>query len=182
MKHNARIVVAFVHFQLIWWTCVWGAAWGLGGAATVFALALMIHHFYLSENRWVDAQLLVASVGIGLTVDSLLALLGAYQFGENTYNTPIPPVWLLAIWGAFGLTYRYLLGWLRGRYLIAAALGAVFGPFTYVMGAESGAMWVSVEPGHLVLMALAWLLVLPVMDALHRWIVPSAAQPGIHTG
>lgn len=182
MNHKYRVVVAFVHFQLIWWTCVWGAAWGFGGAATVFALAVMVHHFYLSENRWAEVQILVASAGLGLAIDSLLSVLGAYQFAESLHRAPLPPAWLLAIWGAFGLTYRYLLGWLKGRYLIAAALGAALGPFTYVMGAQSGAMWVSVAPGHLALMALAWLWVLPALDGLHRWVVPPVVEPGVHTG
>jgi hypothetical protein len=40
----------------------------------------------------------------------------------------------------FVMTLRHSLGWLRGRYLLAAALGAVAGPLAYWAGSKLGAI------------------------------------------
>jgi len=51
----------------------------------------------------------------------------------------LAPVGILALWGSFSLMSIDGLGWLRGKRLLAAALGAVGAPFAYIGGISLGA-------------------------------------------
>jgi hypothetical protein len=74
------------------------------------------------------------------------------------------PVWLVALWAMFGTTLRGSLSALAGRYGLAAVLGAVAGPLSYLGGAKLGA--VTLHPNRAVsiaALAVGWSVVMPLL-------------------
>jgi hypothetical protein len=67
------------------------------------------------------------------------------------------------MWLNFGTTIHVSLSWLAERYTLAAALGVIGGPLTYLAAARLGA--VDLTPAHwsLTALALTWGAVLPFL-------------------
>jgi hypothetical protein len=66
--------------------------------------------------------------------------------------------------GGFGTTLRGSLSWLVGRYALAAVLGAVAGPLSYLDGAKLGA--VTLHPSRafsIAALAVGWAVVMPLL-------------------
>jgi len=62
----------------------------------------------------------------------------------------------------FATTLNASLGWLAGRYRLAAALGAICGPVSYVAGARLGAIELPAHAGlSLTAIAIVWAGVMP---------------------
>ena len=50
----------------------------------------------------------------------------------------LAPYWIVALWMLFATTLNVTFRWLQPRPALAAALGAVFGPVSYIAGAAVG--------------------------------------------
>jgi hypothetical protein len=74
----------------------------------------------------------------GVLLDGALAMSGLLR-----YATPAPavptggaPLWILALWLSFALTFNHSLAWLRSRPAAAVLLGALGGPLAYASAAR----------------------------------------------
>lgn len=68
------------------------------------------------------------------------------------------------MWLLFSTSLSGTLKWLQGRYLVAALLGAVFGPLSYVAGGRLGAIESNQDFLLTVLvLAVVWGLVVPLL-------------------
>ena len=174
-------------YQCVWFACVWAASRGHGW---VGPLAL------LPFSAWVigrvdggaDALLLPAAVLVGLVLDTLLAASGLVAYAAPLPFAQVAPLWILAIWGAFGLTLRHSFRFLHGRRGLAAALGAVGAPMAY-LGAARG--WHAVAFPHgatpaAIALGAAWAVVLPGLIGLagrvERTSAPPPSRTTIHVG
>jgi hypothetical protein len=59
---------------------------------------------------------------------------------------PIVPPWITALWIGFATLPRFSLAWLRGKPWLAALLGGVAGPLSYLAGVRLGAVAVGAHP------------------------------------
>ncbi|NOT31985.1 MAG: DUF2878 domain-containing protein [Planctomycetes bacterium] len=138
----------FLLFQGAWFVTVAGAARGAVwlGPAT-FAAVVAVHLLLVSERARELRFLLLAGV-LGTIADTVLAALGAtaYPSSEAAWHLPIVPPWITALWIGFATLPRFSLAWLVRRPGLAALLGAVGGPLSYLAGARLGAVAVSSEP------------------------------------
>lgn len=160
-----RKLLNFALFQAGWFACVLGGARGLPFlAVTVSAVVIALNMAFVSTQRGRDAGLLLAATLIGFCVDSACLLLGAFTPTGASAHPFISPLWLILLWPVFATTLRASLGWLAGRYWLAAALGAVGGPLSYLAGARLGAA--VLHPNRffgLAVIAVAWAAVTPLL-------------------
>jgi hypothetical protein len=71
---------------------------------------------------------------------------------------------MVALWFAFATTMHTSLGWLAGRYRLAALLGVVGGPLSYYSGARLGALSFPEElVTSLLIIGLVWAAAMPTL-------------------
>lgn len=160
-----RKLVNFVMFQLGWFVCVLSGAHGVQWAAVLVIGAMLAVHFaFLSEDRRVDGMTLAVAGVLGSLADSAVAAAGFIRFASPWPIAWLEPLWMALLWLNFSTTLNASLSWLRGRYVLAALLGAVGGPLAYFGGVKLGAIEIAQNPllayG---LVALAWAAVMPVL-------------------
>ncbi len=82
------------------------------------------------------------------------------------------------MWLLFSTSLNGTLKWLQGRYLVAALLGAVFGPLSYVAGGRLGAIEFNQDFLLTVLvLAVVWGLVVPLLAWLAKRMVTEKILP-----
>lgn len=160
----------YVLFQAGWFACVMSAAHGqplLGLIAVVLILGL---HLSLARDLRNELKLVLACAAIGLVLDSLLLATGWVSYPNGNWIPGVAPYWIVALWLLFSTTLNLSMGWLKGRAWMAALLGAVGGPLSYVAGQKLGAIRLENPEAALVAIAIAWALVTPLLCLLaQRW-------------
>ena len=165
-------------FYAGWFACVLGAAYGWPAIGPAFAAGVILLHLTTTRDRNREALLVLAVGSLGIFADSTQALLGVFSFPIGSFHSWLCPPWLAAIWMLFATTLNAAMGWLRGRYLIAAALGAVGGPLSYAYGARVGA--IHFESEHtLLILALVWAVVMPTLLVVNRVVVSRRSLPAL---
>jgi len=157
-----------------WWSCVLGGTTGqpwLGPAVVTLYLSI---HFFWSKQRREDAIFILTAGFIGIAVESLKKISGLIVYQADVPGWwGVPPVWMMALWLMFVSTLTASLGWLRGRYALSFALGAMFGPLSYLAGEGLGAISLPLPPfTSIVTFAIIWALLLPLMAWLAEKILP----------
>ncbi|MBP2684960.1 MAG: hypothetical protein H6Q79_2999 [Deltaproteobacteria bacterium] len=180
-----RLLGNLVAFQAGWFACVLGAANGrylLGPAVVAAGVAL---HLALSEDRTGQTLLLAAAAVLGLVVETALSAIGATAPARDAIPSPLPPLWLIALWPNwlialwpnFGAALPVSLRFLRGKTALSAVLGAVAGPGAYYGGARLGALSFPGGDGFgLALLAVVWAVSVPLLVRLSER-VEGAGQP-----
>jgi hypothetical protein len=166
----------FLGYQAVWFLAVYGAGAQRTSpalcAAGVFAAWQLA---YTAEVR-ADLRLIGTALVCGVLIDGSLARSGLVRYAAPAPALPPhgAPLWILALWTAFALTFNHSLRWLAKRPAAAALLGAVGGPLAYLSASRlAGAVQLS-QPAWRGITALAvgWSVAL----ALLAWrAVPAAA-------
>lgn len=151
------MVLNFAAFQLGWVVAVAGAGRGYPLAGVAYALAwLLAHHWRTRPGRLHELVLVLASALFGYAVDSILVMGGVIAFPAYARLGQPSTLWMVCLWLMFAMTLRHSLGWLRGRYLLAAAAGALLGPLAYWAGSRLGAIELREAVGPMVAVGAAW--------------------------
>ena len=160
-----RKILNFVLFQAGWFACVLGGAHGMPVAAVAAAGAVIgVSLRWFSVDRMSDVRLFLAVALIGFCVDTMHLRFGGFALIGDPRFPHLCPLWLVALWAMFGTTLRGSLSWLAGRYGLAALLGAVAGPLSYLGGAKLGA--VTLHPNRafsIAALAVGWAVVMPLL-------------------
>jgi hypothetical protein len=159
----------FAGFQTGWFACVLSAAAGRPVLGPLVVGAVVTANIVWSVERRALVVLAVLAAVIGYAVDSGLVLGGLMSFPPDARLGGPSTLWMVALWVNLAITLRSSLGWLRGRYALAAVLGAVGGPLAYGAGAGLGAITIA-EPMWLALaaVAVAWLAAMPLLLRVDR--------------
>jgi hypothetical protein len=181
-----RNLANFAMFQGVWLAAVLGAARGhmhLGLAAAGGMLAV---HLATLDERSLPARLrelgyVVAAGLAGTLLDGALGLAGwiRYPTSAPLWALPTPPPWILGLWLAFAMLPRYSLRWLRPWPALAALLGALGGPLSFLAGARLGAIAPGSHATYPVL-ALEYAVLVPLLLYLApapRYPKPATPQP-----
>lgn len=159
------IIINFVLFQLAWFCCVLGAAkampW-LGVAATAI---ILLWHFKMAKQAKPEALLLLISLAIGATFDQAMLSYGLIDYAHHGWSNSIVPVWILALWLGFASTLNVSLRWMRNRYLIAIAFGAIGGPLAYLSATKLGALKLQGTLSYIAL-SIGWATITPLLVAI----------------
>ncbi len=160
-----RTAANFVGFQVGWIVAVVGAANGYPYLGPVYAVAwLAIHFRYFCDDREQELVVVAAAVFLGLVFDSLGVFAGLLDFPSHARD--FTTLWMLSLWAMFAATLRHSMAWLRDRYLLAAVLGGIFGPFAYWAGARLSAIELTWQPVSLLWVMVVWVLALPLLTLI----------------
>ena len=155
-------------FQGAWFVAVLGAAGGrpwLGPAAVALVLAI---HLALTDDRPGETKLLLAAGILGFLYDTALVAAGVFLPVQHLLPRPFSPPWMVSLWLNFAATLNVSLAWLKGCYLLAAIFGAAGGAGAYYSGARLGATLGVPDAGGIVILALAWGIMTPLLVWLAR--------------
>jgi hypothetical protein len=158
-----RNLLNFVVFQVAWFACVLGGARGFELAGTLVVVAAVGLHVALAQRAAVAATLVAVVATIGLLWDSLVVTLGLMAYPSGSPSPGLAPVWIVAMWALFATTLNLSLGWLQGRPVLAALLGAVGGPLAYFAGHRLGGIDLPDPALALLVQGLGWALLMPLL-------------------
>lgn len=162
-----RNLVNFAGFQATWWATILSAANGMPWVAVAASATAVMLHLWLFDDRPQEAALVRAAFGVGAVLETGNALAGFTRFTPEPLGLPIAPFWMLLQWMVLGATLRHSFGWIRERYLLAAVLGGIAAPFSYLGGARLGALSVSGTPA-LVAIGIEYAIALPVLLLIEK--------------
>lgn len=172
MRHSSTAkIINFVWFQSIWFLAILFE----DGYLLIIA-ALLAGHIAFSKHKLEDTLFGLAIGLYGSLIDGLLLQAGIFEF-SNQFHWLIP-YWLVTLWMAFGMMLRVSLDYLQGRYWIAAILGAVSGPLSYVAGQRLDAVTFPQSFSvTVVVLAIIWAITVPLWLWLNAKIIARLAQP-----
>jgi len=150
-----KSAVSFLLFQGVWFVAVASAADGRMWPGPLAAAACLAIHLGMIPGRRDRRRELGYALSVALAgsaVDTLLRAAGvtAYPTSATAWPVPTVPPWIASLWLAFATLPRFSLAWLVRRPELAAALGAVGGPLSYLAGSRFGSVAVGEDP------ALTW--------------------------
>lgn len=137
---NRLTLINFALFQIGWFACVLGGAWGWPWVGVAFVGLATLWHLRIVPNPGGEAVLLAVAVAIGALVDSLLPAAGWVVYPSGQLHLLMAPVWIIALWVLFAGTLNMSMKWLRDRYFLALLFGAVGSPMSYYAGSRLGAV------------------------------------------
>jgi hypothetical protein len=163
-----RKIVNVVTFQASWFVAVLGAAHGVPWLGVVVVPIALAVHLALSPD-WRPELLLALSAALtGFAVDSGLIAAGLFTPIPYGFPHPFSSLWMVMLWVNLAMTLNVSMAWLRGRYLLASAFGAVGGPLAYYSGAKLGAMTAIPDFQALLGIAIAWAVAMPALCGLAK--------------
>jgi hypothetical protein len=163
-----RKVINVVLFQAAWFAAVLGAARGTLWLGPLSMIPVLAIHLALQENRRGEVKLLLAAGMLGFLFDTAFVAGGVFTPLQHLFPRPFSPPWMICLWLNFAATLNVSMAWLRGQYILAAAFGAVGGPFAYYSGARLGATEALPTATGMLLLATGWGVMTPFLVWLAR--------------
>ncbi|MBM3793986.1 MAG: DUF2878 domain-containing protein [Acidobacteria bacterium] len=161
-----RSFANLIGFQLVWFTCVLGAAAGMPWLGVGVLLGVLAGHFVFPVAAWRrELALLGAAALLGMAAETLLHQ-GAAVVGypPQAWTGAPAPSWMVALWINFAATLHGCLAWMQGRIPAAALAGALAGPLSYWGGERLGAITLHPDPVHWIVgIGLVWATATPVL-------------------
>lgn len=173
-QSGSKKILNALLFQAGWFACVLG---GDAFAAAALVLILGFHALVIVENQ--REWLVIASIiAVGLVVDNALTLLGIFSF--ESVSVFAIPFWLLGLWALFAATLNHSLAWLQNRLWLAAILGALSGPSSYLAGSKLSSVELATPLAQtLLIIGLCWAVLLPLMLVAMRTVALAKQIPKV---
>ena len=157
----------FILFQLGWLSCVLGGAskdYSWAGVAVVAAIVAV--HLMRADRIRNEIMLIAITAIIGTAWDSSLMMAGLFSFSNGVLIAGLIPFWLIAMWALFATTLNVSMRWMKNKYLIASAFGAIGGPIAYYAGHRIGAVDFNDTITALIAVGVGWAVIMPGLMAL----------------
>lgn len=135
------------------------AAW----VGIVFVAALLALHLRQAHRPYQELRLVMWVVVLAAPWETLLIRTGVIVYPYGAVWAGFVPPWLLALWVLFAIQVNVLFRWLRGRWWLAMALGAMAGPLSFRAGAALGAALIPDLTTTLGVLAIGWAVWMPLL-------------------
>lgn len=155
-------------FQVAWFAAILGAAGGKAWLGPLVLVPVLTINLVMASDRRGELKLWAVAGIVGFLFDTALVAAGVFTPRLYLFPYPFSPPWMIGLWIGFAATLNQSLGWLHGRPLLAALLGAVGGPLTYYGGARLGATETLPGTAGLVILAIGWGAVTPLLLKLAK--------------
>ncbi len=172
-------LVNFIAFQVGWFSSVIGAAREMPWLGPVVLLVVAAIHLRQARRPELELGLIIACGVLGLCFDSILVASGWVAYPSGYFATSFAPYWIVTMWMLFATTLNQSMGWLKGRPLLAAVLGAVAGPMSYLAGQKLGGMEFVVPAYAVAFLAVGWAVVMPIIVTLADRLNGFSAEPAL---
>ncbi len=150
-----RKIINFAVFYAGWFASVY-----FHDARSLLAVAAAVGlHFALSGTK--EAKTIGWAILIGTVADTVLERSGLLRYAGGPRLLFFCPLWIAGLWALFATTLHSSLGWLKGRPLAGALLGAIGGPVSYFTAARFGAVEIG-TPG-LIAVAVEYAILVPIL-------------------
>ena len=163
-----NILINVAAFKIAWLATIFGSANGLPMLGPMAVLIAVIIHLWRADIAVQELRLLIVVGLIGLFWDSVILSTGWLVYPNGIFISGVAPYWMFSLWVLFATTLNVSLRWLRSRLGLAALMGAVFGPMSYIAVASVGAVKVNDPTAVYAILALAWLFLLPLVTQLSK--------------
>lgn len=171
MPQHFRQLLQLLLFQLGWWACVLSVKFNLELEAIVLCTIVLLIQLKSAPQRTQVLKLIGLVLPIGILLDSMTQWFLGFDFYGWAFQA-WSPFWLWMIWAMFTKALcdsALFLGRLQVRY--QALLGIIFGPLTYLSGAKLGAAELNASALQLLILALSWGLLTPILIGLTQAVV-----------
>jgi hypothetical protein len=181
-----RTILNLVAFQAGWLACVLGAANGVPWVGALAALAAVGLHLALAADAAAEIRLIAIALALGIVFDSALLATGWVSYPSGVLSAYVAPYWILALWALFATALNGCMSWIKRSLPLAASLGAICGPLSYLAGARLGGIALIEPLPALVALALIWFVAMPTLVVAARRhngidVTPTALRLGIAT-
>lgn len=180
LRAMTHFVANFMGFELGWFACVWGAANGMPWLALVAVAITIWLHLVSTKRVSGEVRLILLAVAMGLVFDSFLMSTGWLKYPSGIFLPGVAPYWILAMWAMFATTLNVSMSWIKKNLVLAAVLGAIFGPLSYLAGERLGGLQFIDKTSSIVALAVIWSIAMPLLVLAARRLDGSrAASPGL---
>ena len=155
------LLVNFIGFQVGWFACVLGAANNKELLGMIIALGIVVYHVVSQADSINELKLVLAAVVIGLFWEAWVLNLNVLYYPSHSEASFWAPYWLIAMWALFATTINLSMGWLKGRWVLAVLMGAIFGPLAFVAGEKLDAVVFLDSTLSMIILAIGWGLLMP---------------------
>ncbi len=160
------LLLNFGMFKVGWLSSVIGGAQQLPWLGPLAMLIVVAVHLYRSEQPERELVLVLSCGFIGAMFDSVLVAMAWVTYPSGLFVDSMAPYWIISMWMLFATTLNVSLRWMRGRYLLALAMGAVAGPLAYIGGEKLGGIVFLDKTAGLTALGIGWGLIMPVLVLL----------------
>ena len=157
------LLVNFIGFQVGWFACVLGAANDKELLGMIIALGVIIYHVVTQGDSRKELKLVLAATATGLFWETWVLNLDILRYPSHSELLFWPPSWLIMMWALFATTINLSMGWLKGRWVLALFMGAVFGPLAFIGGEKLGAVVFLDSTQSIVTLSIGWGLLMPLL-------------------
>jgi hypothetical protein len=156
-----KSVATLVAFKVSWLCIVFGAVWSMEWLGLAAIIVFTGFEVVVRQRHTLLLPAIIVGV-LGFAVDNAYVAAGLLRFSEPGFA--LAPYWMALLWVNFALIVEHGLAFLKGRPLVAGALGAIGGPLAYLAGVRLGLIEL-VAPGAVVLAVIAatWAVAMPTM-------------------
>ena len=159
---RARRLANFMVYEAAWFACIFGVAHGRPSWGTAAVVAAIAWHVAISARPASELALIAILCAIGLVAESLVVAQGNVAYPAGQPVAWLAPYWMVALWGEFGIALNVTLRWLERKPWLAALLGSVFGPLSFMGGVRVGGARFVDEPAALFTLIVIWALLMPL--------------------
>jgi hypothetical protein len=157
------LLVNFIGFQIGWFACVLGAANDKELLGMIIALGIVIYHVVAQADPINELKLVLVAVVIGLFWETWVLSLSILRYPSHPEALFWAPAWLIMMWALFATTINLSMGWLKGRWVLALFMGAVFGPLAFIGGEKLGAVVFLDSTLSIITLSVGWGLLMPLL-------------------
>ena len=130
---------------------------------TTCVIAAIAWHLGVSARPGPEAVLVGLACVIGLVVETAVAMQGHVAYPSGQPVAGLAPYWMVALWGELAIALNVTMRWLKGRWWLAALLGAVGGPAAFSGGAELGGAVFIDKTAALLTLACIYAVAMPLL-------------------
>ena len=157
------LLVNFIGFQVGWFACVLGAANDKELLGMIIALGAIIYHVITQGDSLKELKLVLAAIVIGLIWETWVLNLDILRYPSHPEALFWAPTWLIMMWALFATTINLSMGWLKGRWILALFMGAIFGPLAFIGGERLGAVVFLDSTLSMITLSIGWGLLMPLL-------------------
>lgn len=165
MFSKATVILNVISFELLWWASVSSAELGIMHWVTLLVAAFVLAHLKYVEG-WQQIGPLLLTAVVGAVFDQFGYSMGWVSFNYHTQLATFIPLWMVSLWLAFACTLNVSMAWLMPKPILAALLGAVFGPISYMIASRLGVVNFPHGPLSLAWISLEWAILMPLLLTL----------------
>ncbi len=160
------VLINFAAFQVGWFSSVIGAAQQMPWLGPLAFLVVLAIHLRQARRPKSELGLVIACGVIGVFFDSLLVAAGWVTYPSGLFSEMLAPYWIVTMWMLFGTTLNLSMGWMKGRPVLAALLGAIGGPSSYYAGQKLGGIQFLEFFPAMISLAIGWAIFMPLLMRL----------------